>query len=124
MGDGNYGLLRNDQTRRKTYDALKTMTQQLGAYRLVEQVAGRDHPATGVQAYLFESRAGHKLVAWNIEGPATVKLRSGSSAPVQIADHFGKAIPVEFLRDRPPVLPLSPAPVYVTGVGPGCSLEP
>ncbi len=123
MGDGPMGLIRNDQTKRKTYYALKTMVEQLGDYHLVKQIAGADNSTTGIQAYLFEGDAGYKLVVWNIGDPVKVEFLSGSSAPLRTYDNFGKSIPLRFAKDGPPILSLGRAPIYIEGIGSGCELE-
>jgi hypothetical protein len=56
--DGPMGLLAKDGRKRKPYYAFKTMSEQLGEYTLVRQVAGVTHPTKGVQARLRHS--GHR----------------------------------------------------------------
>ena len=123
MGDGPYGLIRNDQTKRKSYYALKNMIEQLGDYQMIKQLAGADNSTTGIQAYLFEGDAGYKLVVWNIDGPVKAEFMSGSSAPLRTYDNFGKSIPLRFAKDGPPILSLGRAPIYIEGIGSGCELE-
>jgi len=124
IGDGPYGLFRNDQTKRKTYDVFRVMTEQLGDYRLVKHLVGADKTTKGIQAYLFEGDAGYKLVAWCIDGPVEMALASASNAPLQIFDHFGKGVPISHAYDGLPILKLDKAPIYIEGIGEYCSLEP
>lgn len=121
MGDGPYGLIRNDQTKRKTYDAFKIMVEQLCDYQMVKQLAGMDSTTKGIQAYLFEGDAGYKLVAWSIDGPVETTFESGTSAPLRLYDLFGKSLPLRFAEDGPPVLPLDRAPIYIEGISNYCS---
>ena len=130
IGDGPYGLWRNDQTKRLTYDAFKEMSRQLGDLCLIKQVAGANHSATGVQAFLFKGPKGYKLVAWNIEGPQKVTLASRTTLPMRITDKFGKPAEsescgraVEFGLDGPMIIQLSRSPLYVTGVGGDVAVE-
>ena len=122
MGDGPYGLIRNDQTRRKTYDTFRSMVDQLGEYRMVSQLAGLLDTTRGIQAYLFEGDAGYKLVAWSIDGPVEAAFESGTSAPLRIYDHFGKSLPIQFAKDGPPILKLDRAPIYIEGISEACSI--
>jgi len=124
MGDGPMGLIRNDQTKRKTYDVLKAMVEQLGEYQMVKQIAGLDSTTTGVQAYLFEGDAGYKVIAWNIEGPTEVSFDSGNTPPIKVHDHFGKPVGYKYAKDGPPILKLDRAPIYIESIGESCSLEP
>jgi len=124
MGDGPFGLIRNDQTKRKTYYSLKALVEQLGDYQMIKQIAGLDNTTTGIQAYLFEGDAGYKLAIWNIEGPVEVAFDSGYNSPLRVYDHFGKSLPIRFAKDGPPILTLDKAPIYIEGVGESCSLEP
>ncbi len=123
MGDGPMGLIRNDQTKRKTYYALKTMVEQLGDYQMVKQIAGADNSTTGIQAYLFEGDAGYKLVAWNMEGPVKALFEPGYTLRPRVVDLFGKSVNFGYSKDGPPILELDRAPIYIEGIGAGCSLE-
>jgi len=116
LADGPFGLLRNDESKRLTYQAFKTMSEQLGDYCLVKQVSGEDHPVSGIQAYLFGNGMGYKLVAWSLDGDRVAKIRTRSTAVLGIIDHLGDSVSVEFERDGPPLVHLSEAPVYVGGV--------
>ncbi len=123
MGDGPYGLIRNDQVKRKSYYALKTMVEQLGDYQMVKQIAGADNSTTGIQAYLFEGDAGYKLVAWNIEGPVKALFEPGYTLRPRVVDLFGKSVNFGYSKDGPPILNLGRAPIYIEGIGAECSLE-
>jgi len=123
MGDGPMGLIRNDQTKRKSYYALKTMVEQLGEYRMIKQLSGMENTTKGVQAYLFEGDAGYKLVAWNIDGPVEVFFESASSAPLRVYNNFDKPVGFRFAKDGPPILSLGKAPIYIEGIGKDCSLK-
>ena len=117
-GEPSYSLIRNDQTKRKTYYALKTMVKQLGEYQLVKQVAGMNNTTRGIQAYLFKGDNDYKLVAWNIDGAVKAKLNPASKQTVKVYNNLGKA--VDF---SPSSLKLNRAAVYIEGIGKDCSLE-
>ncbi|RKY07016.1 MAG: hypothetical protein DRP56_06445 [Planctomycetota bacterium] len=123
-GDGTWGLIRDDQTKRKTYYSLKAMVEQLGDYQMIKQLVGMDGTTKGIQAYLFEGDAGYKLAVWNIEGPVEVTFDSGYPVPLKVYDHFGKALPFRYVKDGLPILKLDRAPIYIEGIGEYCLIEP
>jgi hypothetical protein len=121
--DGPMGLLAKDGRKRKAYYAFKTMSEQLGDYTLLRQVAGATHPTTGVQAYLFRSPTGHKLVVWNMEGEADILTKGQGNDSVRITDVQGQAVPVQPAQDGRVRLRLSPSPIYITGLPQDLTLE-
>jgi hypothetical protein len=121
--DGPMGLLAKNGRKRLTYYAFKTMSEQLGDYTLLRQAAGATHPTTGMQAYLFRGPAGHKLVAWNIEGEADFLTEGRGSDPVRIMDMLGQAVPVQHAQDGRVRLRLSPSPIYITELPENLALE-
>ncbi len=118
MGDGPFGLIGNNQEKRKTYYALKTMIEELKNYQLVKQISGLNMTTTGIQAYLFKGQEGYQLVAWNIEGDVEVRLNPASEMPCKIIDHFGRELNISSNSFK-----LSQAPLYIKGVGLNCSLS-
>ena len=122
-GDGTWGLIRDDQTKRKTYYSLKAMVEQLGEYQMIKQLVGMNDTTKGIQAYLFEGDAGYKLVAWNIDGPVEITFDSGYAVPLKVYDIFGKSVNFSYVKDGLPILKLDMAPIYIEGISEYCSLE-
>lgn len=117
MRDGPYGLLRNDDSRRLSYDALKTLSRCLADTRLIRKISGQDHPTRGVQAYLFYGPSGYQLVAYSVDGPVKVLLSPINSALVRIKDYLGRSLPMVYKKGEPLTLKLNEYPIYVQGVG-------
>ena len=114
--DGPMGLEDNAGVKRKQYAAFKMLTRQLGAWTLVRQVSGRDHPTSGLQAYLFRGPGGYKLAAWNIDGPAPAVI-AGKSGTLHAVDDLGSSrTPVAVRRGQTAFL-LGQGPLYIAGVG-------
>lgn len=118
--DGPYGLLDNDGYRRLTFQAYKTLSLELGHFRLVDHLIGHDHLVSGRQAYLFEGPTGYKLVLWNIDGPETVVVHPQGDGPITVVDHLGRTIPV---AGDELILEIGPGVLYIGGVGPGVRVE-
>jgi hypothetical protein len=110
--DGPMGLTANDGKRRKSYYAFKTMSEQLGDYVLVRQVAGAKHPTSGVQAFLFRSERDDKLVVWNVDGARQQFALHGATA----VDALGKPVPPDLSYPDGARISFDSAPVYITGV--------
>lgn len=110
--DGPMGLTANDGKRRKSYYAFKTMSEQLGDYVLVRQVAGAKHPTSGVQAFLFRSERDDKLVVWNVDGARQQFALNGATA----VDALGKPVPPDRSHPDGARISFDSAPVYITGV--------
>ncbi len=121
--DGPMGLIAKDGRKRKSYFAFKAMSEQLGEYSLVRQVAGGSHLTTGVQAYLFRKGNDFKVVAWNIEGEEKKLKIQGALRHAQVIDVLG--VPVNVLKDasKVPYLELAISPVYLTGIHGEKSIE-
>jgi hypothetical protein len=119
--DGPMGLRSNDDKKRLTYYAFKTMTQQLGACTMVKQIAGMDHLTSGTQAYLFHGPDGYKVVAWNIDGNAAARLDGTGKLTPKAVDNLGQPVP---LAGSSAKLLLGPAPVYISGVTQAVSISP
>ena len=115
--DGPMGLTANDGRRRMSYFAFKVMNQQLGDYRLVRQVAGMDHPTSGVQAYLFQGERDYKLVIWNIDADRQALELSGPLRSARATDVLGQPVPVERrTRNTARAVTFGASPIYVTRV--------
>lgn len=114
--DGPMGLLARDGRKRKPYDAFKTMSQQLGEYTLVRQVAGASHLTRGVQAYLFRQGGQWKLVTWAIDGPVQKLALTGALREAQVHNIFGAVVPLQ--QDGAGVrhIELGTWPLYLSGV--------
>ena len=113
--DGPMGLEDNAGVKRKQYAAFRTLTRQLGAWTLVRQVSGADHPTSGIQAYLFRGPSGFKLAAWDIDGPAPAVI-AGKSGNLHAVDDLGSPrMPIAARRGAVAFL-LGPVPLYVSGV--------
>jgi hypothetical protein len=114
--DGPMGLIAKDGRKRKSYFAYKTMSEQLGEYSLVRQVAGSSHLTTGVQAYLFRKGKDLKVVAWKIDGESKNLKLQGSFRGVQITDILGA--PVNAMKDSKevPQVEIGLIPVYLSGI--------
>jgi len=113
--DGAMGLTANDGKRRKSYYAFKTLSEQLGDYVLVRQVAGAEHPTSGVQAFLFRGERDDKLVVWNIDGTRQQFALHGATA----TDALGQPVPLEPVEPGHPGgarISFGSAPVYISGV--------
>ena len=144
--DGPMGLMARDGRRRKAYDALQTLSAQLGPYTLRRQVAGFDRPTTGTQAYLFQKGDARKVVAWAIEAsgasgapgddddardvpgapddddddardvPGARVALTGALRDAQATDIFGNAIAAQTDADGTRWLPLGFSPLYLAPV--------
>ena len=114
--DGPMGLETNTGVKRKQYAAFRTLTQQLGAWTLVKQIAGADHPTMGMQAFLFRGPGGYKVAAWSVAGPASAVLRSQSKAVVRAVDTLGQPVSLAPAKVGQTPLTLGPGPVYLSGV--------
>ncbi|MCU0917794.1 MAG: hypothetical protein MUC88_25010, partial [Planctomycetes bacterium] len=114
--DGPMGLLTRDGLKRKPYEAFRTMSQQLGEYTLVRQVAGSRHPTTGVQAYLFRKGRDWKLVTWAIDGPTCKLALAGALREAQATDVLGQAVQAPNGAAGMRQLELGTSPLYLSGV--------
>lgn len=114
--DGPIGLIQNDGKPRKTFQAFKVMSQELGAYRLVSHKVGADHRNAGLQVYLLHGPAGYKLVAWNIDGEMPMVLHTHSPDSVQIVDVLGQPLAATPQPNGTLRFPLGPDPVYIHGI--------
>ena len=123
--DGPMGLRSNDGKKRKSFGAFRTMTRELGAFTLGKHLIGGDHRGSGVQVYQFNHPSGGKHVLWDIDGTETfvVSAKSLRSQSVRITGVQGRPVPLETTKDGIR-LNLSQAPIYVTGLPDGFSLEP
>lgn len=114
--DGPMGLEANNGVKRKQYQAFKTLTRQLGAWTLVRQIAGRDHPASGLQAFLFRGAGGYKVAAWDMDKTASVVLSTRSKAVLQAVDDLGQTVALARAKGGQAQLSLGQGPVYIAGV--------
>jgi hypothetical protein len=108
--DGPMGLTDNDGRQRKSFQAFKTMSEQLGAYRFVRQVAGTGRPASGLQAFLFKGAKDEKLAIWS----ADAGLHRVTVATTAVVDALGRSRSVAG-ANGPADLAISAAPIYISG---------
>ncbi|WP_428419881.1 hypothetical protein [Methylibium sp.] len=107
--DGPMGLTNNQGHRRKSYQAFKVMSEQLGSYHLVRQVPGTPNAQTGIQAYLFKGERNQKLALWSTDGqPRHITLRADAAV-----DALGHEIPAK--SGETSQMSIGPMPVYITG---------
>ncbi|MFZ4551247.1 MAG: cellulase family glycosylhydrolase [Aquabacterium sp.] len=94
--DGPMGLSDNQLQRRPAYQAMRTLSQQLGTFGLPEHVMGAQHVTSGVQGFLFRDGQRAKLVIWNIDGPSKqLRLTPVQQAELsEITDYLGRQIEV------------------------------
>jgi hypothetical protein len=123
MGDGPWGLFQNNLQKRRTYDAYKVMTKQLGDYKLIRQIAGADQPTAGVQAYLFQGPMGYKVAAWLMEGQQEVLIQTNSSVPLRVIDFLGNTVEFYYSDQGPAAVTLSRGPLYISGVLDDCIIK-
>lgn len=109
--DGPMGLIANDGRRRLSFQSYRTLGAELGAYQLVRQVIGEAHPRSGLQAFLFKRGNTFKLAIWTIGATKPIVIpRGGIFSSVTAIDALGKVL------SRDAALPLSAAPLYLTGI--------
>ena len=114
--DGAMGLSNNRSERRPAYFALKTMTQELGAFEIAGQVAGKATPTSGPQAFLFKKGEEYKLAVWTLApAPQRLLLTGGLSAGVAV-DVLGNPVASKRGADGQPYLPVGVSPLYVAGL--------
>lgn len=113
--DGPMGLTRNDRTQRKSYQAFKTLTAQLSDSVLVRQVAGKQRPTTGTQAFLFEGSRGRTVAVWNTEeNGQQLKLPTGGAFTA--TDALGEAVHAETAATESTAsFAIGTRPVYIQG---------
>ncbi len=114
--DGEMGLSDNTGRRRMSYFAFRALSQQLGDYVLVRQMAGAANPTTGVQAFLFRNNRDYKLVIWNLDTEQREVVLSGPFQNARANDALGQPVPMSRDGRSPPKLVLGPSPVYVSGL--------
>lgn len=121
--DGPMGLVTNDGRKRKSYVAFRTLAEQLGEFQLLGHVAGRKHPTSGAQAYLFRDGERYKLAIWNIEPANRLLILPDSMTDLMAVDAVGQAVPIVNNPNGVRSLLFSSAPVYISGVSPGPALD-
>jgi hypothetical protein len=121
--DGPFGLLANDGTQRPAYRAMKTLSQQLGAYTLVRQVLGGNHLTSGTQAYLYQHGNDFKLVIWNLDAAGAVLPLAGALAAATVVDVYGQPAAPQQGASASLQLPLGQAPLYLAGVPNDATLD-
>lgn len=114
--DGPMGLLTNTGVKRATYEAYRTMSQNLGSFTLRQHVMGKEHPTVGVQAFRFSSAASPTeiLVIWDLDAAGRRLSLSGSLAQVTVQDVLGTLVQPSAARQ----ISLSTEPLYLLGVQP------
>lgn len=113
--DGPMGLTDNTGRRRQTYLAYQTLARQLGDMILLSQIAGADHPTTGVQGFVFTGAKGRKLVAWTVDGATPYLGIPAGSATFSAVDALGNPVAIDTRVSNRRRIKLGAAPVYISG---------
>ncbi|BBL72985.1 cellulase family glycosylhydrolase [Methylomagnum ishizawai] len=113
--DGPMGLTRNNGQHRQTYFAYQTMARQLGDMVLLSQLAGTDHPASGIQGFVFTGARGRKLVVWSVEGATPYLSFPANEKTIEAVDVLGKPVALDTSVQGRRRVKLGAAPVYVSG---------
>ena len=109
--DGPMGLISLDGRKRQSYFAYKTLSNQLGEYSMVKQIAGDSHLTTGLQAYLFANGKDLKVVAWTIGDTPTKLTPGGALSKATMLDVLG-----EKLNPAKQGFDLGVSPVYISSI--------
>jgi hypothetical protein len=110
--DGPMGLIDNSGHQRKTFAAFATLAAELGAGTGWHHIAGAEHPTSGVQVYRFDTPAGNKLVAWDIDGNSSATLTNATGCTLR--DALGQPKSIEPASTGSAVIPLSRSAVYIS----------
>jgi len=121
--DGPFGLQANDLRPRLAYYTYKTLSEQLGDFTRVRQLAGNATPASGTQAYLYRRGAEQKIAVWRIDGPAQSLALTGALAGVRVIDKLGKVVDVPEDARGVRQLPIGPSVQYLCGLPPSSAVE-
>jgi hypothetical protein len=109
------GLTRNDNSKRDSYYAYRTLSEQLGDYTLVQHLFGSDHPADGVQGFLFASALGKKLVVWNVSGLQNAITFTDNSNTAKAVDALGRLFPITKVSSGKYQIKVGARPIYISG---------
>jgi hypothetical protein len=113
--DGPMGLTRNDNSKRDSYYAYRTLSEQLGDYTLVRHLMGSENPVDGVQGFLFASTLSKKLVVWNVSGLQKVITFTDDSNSAKAVDVLGRLFPITQVSIGKYQIKVGARPVYITG---------
>jgi Cellulase (glycosyl hydrolase family 5) len=115
--DGPMGLSRNDDSKRLSYFALRTLSKELENYILVQHIYGFNHPTTGIQGFLFYNRRARakKLVIWNIDGKDKFITLPHTHSSVRAVNALGKPISIVKKSRSRSQIQVSAMPIYITG---------
>lgn len=113
--DGPMGLTRNDNSKRDSYYAYRTLAEQLGDYTLVRHLFGSDHPTDGVQGFLFASSLGKKLAVWNVGGLGKSIVFPDNNNTAKAVDALGRLSPITKVSIGKYQIKVSAKPIYITG---------
>ena len=105
--DGPMGLKDNLLVKRPSYNAFKTMTQQLSAYKRAVRIAGAAHSLVGIQAFVLDGATDRKVVVWTADS-TTVSARSPAPISSAVVDVFGT------VRQNDPIMAFTGSPIYFT----------
>jgi hypothetical protein len=111
--DGPMGLTDNGGRKREAYFTFKSLSDELGEYTFVGQVAGVEHQTSGTQGYLFHRARRGKLVVWTIEPASNWLLLEGPLRAARAKDHFGQPLTASLGSRGVASLRLGPAPIYL-----------
>ena len=115
--DGPWGLTKNNGSKRDSYLAFRTLSEQLGDFVLVEHLFGSDHPTSGIQGFLFKNNQGEKLVIWNADKDAQEKnMTFLDEKKTGIAvDAMGNSIAVTEKSQGKRQIKIGGMPIYISG---------
>ncbi|MGD0962230.1 MAG: hypothetical protein ABSB19_20660 [Methylomonas sp.] len=113
--DGPMGLTRNDNSKRDSFFAYRTLAAQLADLRLTQHVFGSDHPAEGVQGFLFENGQQKKLVVWNVSGQDKTMIFPDAENSANGVDVLGREVELIGKTDNKKQIKITGMPVYFSG---------
>jgi len=116
-GEGSYGLIGQRGQRRPAFDAMVTLSRELGDWTLAAQVIGAQQPTTGLQGFLFRRDGRAKLALWNADEVDRAVALAGPLRTARGVDGLGQRLAVSEDRtsDQPWALRVGALPLYLDG---------
>lgn len=114
--ESSFGLLNQRGGRRQSYEAMRTLSAELGDWRLLRQILGQDQPTRGLQAFVFQKGDALKWVVWCADEERRDLRLSGPLVALDGCDALGRSIssepwPGQSAQRR---LPVSMTPLYLS----------
>ena len=101
----------------ESFGAFRTMTEQIGAARLVSQLSGGDHLTSGVRPICFAAtKAATSSSHGTSMGDCVAARQHSKRQRCQAIDVNGQSVDVSVAEDGRPKLSVSSAPIYVSGL--------